>query len=317
LKKDKGSQKKRRAKKLGRANIMNESLRSRIVVAMSAYNEAKYIGSLVLQAREHVDEVLVVDDGSTDPTSKVAKLAGATLIRHDENKGKGVAIQRILVEANKRTTDILILMDADSQHDPKEIPSLVKAVSEGFDLVIGSRKIRRNNIPLYRRVGQTVLLYLTRTLSRRKLSDTESGFRALSRKAISEIQLKETGFAVEAEMISAATAKGLKITEVPISAIYIKGGSTLNPISHGFGVLHRIMVMISERRPLLFFGLFGSVLLVLGAVTGYGVIRGYYDSSMLATGTALVTILLITIGILSIFTGVILDVLVRRLSDKL
>ncbi|MFC1957920.1 hypothetical protein ACFLX0_03810, partial [Chloroflexota bacterium] len=101
------------------------------------------------------------------------------------------------------------------------------------------------------------------------------------------------------------------------SVVYTEDGSTLNPVVHGFGVLHRIIVMISERRPLLFFGLFGSIFIVLGAVTGFGVIQSYYDSYVLATGSALATILLITIGMLSIFTGVILDVLVRRLSDKL
>ncbi|MFC1943822.1 glycosyltransferase family 2 protein [Chloroflexota bacterium] len=295
---------------------MNESPRSRVIVAMSAYNEAKYIGSLVLQAQQYADEVLVVDDGSTDLTSKVAKLAGATVIRHEENKGKGAAIQRILVEANKRTTDILVLMDADSQHDPEEIPSLIKAISEGSDLTIGSRKMQRNNIPQYRRVGQGVLSHLTRVLSRRQLSDTESGFRALSRRAISEIQLKETGFAVEAEMISAATVKGLKITEVPISAIYTKDGSTLNPIGHGLWVLQRIVTMISERRPLLFFGLSGIILMVLGIVAGIIVSRIYLASLMLATGTALISMLLITVGMLSIFTGVILNVLVRRLDGQ-
>ncbi len=294
---------------------MKKSGSPKVIAAMPAYNEAKYIGSLVLQARQYADEVIVVDDGSTDQTAKIAELAGAIVIRHEQNKGKGAAIQGILAEASKRTADILVLLDADSQHDPKEIPSFIQTVSEGFDLVIGSRKIGRKNIPSYRRVGQKVLSYFTGILSKTKVSDTESGFRALSKKAISEMQLKETGFAIEAEMISQATAKGLKITEVPIRAIYTKDGSTLNPIRHGFGNLNRILVLISERKPILFFGLFGGILIALGVIAGIMVVKTFAASSALATGTALISMLLITIGILSIFTGIILSVLVRRIGN--
>ena len=302
----------------GRAHIMNKLPHPGIIVGMPAYNEAKYIGSLILQAQQYADEVLVIDDGSTDHTTRVAGLAGATVIRHEENKGKGAAIQRILAEANKRTADILILMDADSQHDPEEIPSLIKAVREGFDLVVGSRRIKRDSIPPLRRAGQKILSYFTGALSRGKVTDTESGFRALSRKAIAEIQLKEKGFAIEAEMISAATGKGLKVKEVPISVIYTKDGSTLGPVRHGFGVLNRIMVMISERRPLLFFGLLGGIFLVLGVAASVVVIWSYFFSSrVLMTGTALLSILFITAGLLSVFTGVILNVLVKRIGDQL
>ena len=296
---------------------MSESPRLRVIAGMPAYNEGKYIGSLILQVQQYADEVIVVDDGSTDLTSKIAELAGATVIRHQQNQGKGVAIQGILAEAAKRTPDVLVLLDADSQHNPEEIPSLIRAVSEGSDLVIGSRKMQRSHIPPYRRVGQAVLSRLTRTLSKQKLSDTESGFRALSRKGVSEIQLKESGFAVEAEMISAATVKGLKIAEVPISVIYTEDGSTLNPVRHGFGVFNRILAMISERRPLVFFGLGGGIFIVLGIIAGIGVTQTYFASQVLATGTALISILLVTVGMLSIFTGIILNVLVKRIGDRL
>ncbi|MFC1985050.1 glycosyltransferase family 2 protein [Chloroflexota bacterium] len=294
---------------------MDKSSRPKIIVGMPAYNEEKYIGSIILQARQYADEVIVIDDGSTDHTSKIAELAGAVVIRHGENKGKGVTVQRILTETNSRAADILVLLDADSQHNPEEIPDLIKGIHEGFDLVIGSRKMHRADIPFYRRVGQRVLSYFSGTLSREKVLDSESGFRALSRKAISEIHLKETGFSIETEMISAAAAKGLRITEVPISIIYTQDGSTLNPIRHGVGVLNRIIVMISERRPLLFFGLFGCISIVLGVIMGVLVIKVFFFSNVLATGSALISILLVTIGIFSLFTGIILDVLVKRINS--
>ena len=296
---------------------MTESPRPKIIVGMPAYNEEKYIGSVVLQARQYADEVVVVDDGSSDRTSKVAELAGASVIRHGENKGYGATIQSILAQAKERNPDILVLLDADSQHDPEEISSLTKAISEGYDLAIGSRKIRRHDIPAYRQIGQKVISYFTRILSRSKLSDTESGFRAFSRQAIAVLEPKEKGMAISAETISEATAKGLRITEVPISAIYTKDGSTLNPVKHGFGVLNRIMVMISERRPLLFFGIGGGISIALGIFTGVVVLQKLFAFQDLHTGTALISMLLITIGILSISTGMILNVLVKRISDSL
>jgi len=299
-------------------NRMNQSPHPKVLVGMPAYNEGKYLGSLILQARQHADEVIVVDDGSTDHTAKVAELAGAKVVRHGENKGYGMAIRTILAEAKKQNADVLVILDADSQHNPEEIPSLIRAVSEGFDVVIGSRATQKRAIAPYRRLGQGVLSRLTSVASGKKLSDTESGFRAYSRKALTTLELKETGMAVSSEIVSEAAAKGLKITEVPISVTYTKDGSTLNPIRHGVGVLNRIMVMISERRPLLFFGFFGGIFLVLGIAAGVGVIWAFYfGSGVLATGTALISMLLVTIGLLSIFTGVILNVMVKRISGKL
>ena len=297
---------------------MNESPQPKIIVGMPAYNEGKYVGSLVLQTRQYAETVVVVDDGSTDHTSKVAELAGAKVVRHRENKGYGTAIRSILAEAKKQNADILVILDADSQHNPEEIPSLIKAVSEGSDVVIGSREMQKRAITPYRRLGQRVLSRLTYIASHKKLSDTESGFRAYSRKAITTLELKEAGMAISSEIVSEAAAKGLKVTEIPISVIYTKDGSTLNPVRHGFGVLNRIMVMISERRPLLFFGLFGSILLVLGVGAAVWVVQAFYfGSGVLATGTALISILLITAGLLTVFTGVILNVLVKRIGDKL
>ena len=289
----------------------------RIIIGMPAYNEARYIGSLVLQAKRYAGEVVVVDDGSTDETAGIAGMAGATVVRHERNQGYGSTIRTLLDEARRRDADALVILDADSQHDPAEIPRLVEGIKGGADIVIGSREMQKNKIAGYRRLGQKVLSRMTGIASRTRLSDTESGFRAYSRKAINTLELKENGMAVSSEIISAAAARGLEIVEVPISVDYIGDGSTLNPVKHGMGVFHRIMLMISERRPLLFFSLFGGISLAIGLAAGATVIWiFYFGANALATGLAMVSILFVTIGVLTVFTGIILNVLTKRINTQ-
>ncbi len=286
--------------------------RTGILAGICAYNEARYIGSIVLQARQYVDEVIVIDDGSTDNTASVAELAGATVIRHSGNRGKGAAIQSILAEAKKRNPDVLVLLDADAQHDPNEIPVLAKPITEGFDLVIGSREAQKDKTPRYRRIGQKVIFRSSRLASKTNVADSESGFRALSPKAIKKLDLKAKGFGIESEMITSAADKKLKITEVPISNIYTRDGSTLHPIKHGIDVLSRIIIMISQRRPLFFFGLAGGILLLIGLIIGIRVINIAANTGELALGSTILSTMFIIAGTFTIFTGIILNALGRR-----
>ena len=296
--------------------IMVKPPRQKILAAMPAYNEESYIGSIVLKTKKYVDDVLVIDDGSTDQTSAIAKLAGAVVIRYPKRNGKGQAIQKIISKAKEKDIDILVLLDADSQHNPDEITNLVKAVSDGYDLVIGSRNGESYKTPKYRRIGQKILLYFTQFLSKEKIIDSESGFRALSRKAIHGITLYEDGFAVDTEMIACASDSHLVIGHVPISNIYVIDGSTLNPVRHGLGVLLRILAMISERRPVFFFGLSGSIVMVLGIIFGFRVLWINSVGGIVSIVAVMVPTVLILVGTLSVFTGIILYAIKRAPTER-
>ncbi|GAH53393.1 unnamed protein product, partial [marine sediment metagenome] len=167
-------------------------------------------------------------------------------ISHDRNKGYGAAIQSILAYAKGVDFDVLVIMDADNQHSPDDIPALVAAIEEGYDLAIGSRK--GSDVPGYRRVGGTVLSIFTFLLSGRYVKDSQCGFRAYSKRAVALIAPQETGMAISSEIIAEATKHGLIITGVPISVRYTDDSSTHNPVKQGFYTLWRILVMMVRRR---------------------------------------------------------------------
>jgi glycosyltransferase involved in cell wall biosynthesis len=281
----------------------------KIMAGMPAYNESKYVGSMVLETRQYVDEVVVVNDGSTDGTAVIAALAGAEVISHPQNRGYGAAIMSIFAEARQRDADVLVILDADAQHNPAEIPLLIEPITRGFDVVIGSRKLQSGKIPLYRRMGQKVILSSVNILSKSDVTDSECGFRAFSRQAIALLDLKESGMAVSAETVAEALRLNLKITEVPVSVTYGKDSSTLNPVTHGLSVITRVLVMISEQKPLFFFGLAGIILMLCGLGAGFFALNLYSQSGVISVGWALIAMFLIIIGVMSFFNGLTLHAL--------
>ena len=212
-----------------------------VVAIIPAYNEEKALADVIDRTLEHVDEVIVVDDGSSDKTSEVAIEAGARVIKHSVNLGKGEALKSGFKAIGDDS--IIITIDGDGQHNPSEIPDLVRPIVEdGADLVNGSRYMNgpEENTPAYRRVGQKVLDIATNISAGTKVTDSQSGFRAFSPQSKNVFRFKDTGFGIESEMLVDAAEAGLKIVEVPITVRYDLDGSTKDPITHGVGVLFNI-----------------------------------------------------------------------------
>ena len=189
----------------------------RISVIIPAYNEEKRIGKVLQRIPEFVDEVIVVDDGSNDRTSEVARKFRVEVIRLERNEGKGKAMRKGIKAANG---DIIVFMDADGQHRPEEIIKLVEPIVDGeADFVIGSRLIKaQGERPLIRKISNFITTYLIRLKLGISVRDTQSGFRAIRREFLPEIESKR--YEVETEVLIKAVKKGARVKEVPVSMIY-------------------------------------------------------------------------------------------------
>jgi len=277
-----------------------------IVAAIPAFNEEATIARVVIGSGRRVDKVLVCDDGSTDMTGEIAEKLGAEVVRHEKNLGKGAAIRSLFDFAKRLGADVVVTIDADGQHDPDEISKLVEPILSGkADIVIGSRSLLETEMPRYRRIGRAALDRATVAAGPVKVADTQSGFRAYSKDAVNSLQVTEYGIGVDSEILM--KAEGLSLAEVPVGCKY-KGvkGSTYNPVAHAIYVLGTIVMLVGERHPMTFLGLPGLALLLAGLYGWIWVINRYAEVQILPTGTALISTILLLIGIFAVFAGLIL-----------
>jgi glycosyltransferase involved in cell wall biosynthesis len=287
-----------------------------IVAVIPAHNEERSIAKVVLRTRQKVDRVIVVDDGSTDATAEISQALGATVIRHRENLGYGAAMKTAFKAAREINATTMVMLDADGQHDPKEIPLLLKKIQEGFDIVIGSRLIGKAKIPRYRRYGISILNFAMRR-AYINVTDSQSGYRAYSKKAFDQIRPIEDGMSAGAEILLEARTYGLKICEVPIKCDYgVDKPFNKNPLSHGVSVLMSILGHIELSRPLFFFGLIGVGLLIAGMAVAAWVLRIFAAIGRLPFGPTLLMILLFILAIFTLYTAIILHSLSRLWSKK-
>jgi glycosyltransferase involved in cell wall biosynthesis len=205
--------------------------RPSIAAVIPAYREEKHIGDVVRRTRQQLDEVLVVDDGSDDQTAARAREAGAEVIVHPQNRGKGESIKTGLRHWLDRQFDYVIILDADGQHLPEEIDRFVNAASTlDAQLFIGTRMNDLSGMPLLRRI---VNRYMSNRISRvcgQKIPDTQCGFRMLHRQLVPDVLGGADRFDYETEMLIFASRKGYRIESVPISTVYSDEVSSIHPI---------------------------------------------------------------------------------------
>jgi glycosyltransferase involved in cell wall biosynthesis len=294
---------------------MQKSPRKRTLAIIPCHNEEATIGSVILKTKRFVNQVLVVDDGSDDDTKKIAKEAGAIVISHKKNRGKGAAIRTGFQYAKEKKFEYVVTMDGDGQHNPLEIPSLLEnVVNNGHDISVGFRVGNNSEMPMWRRVGKRVLDYTTSMGTGGYVTDSQCGFRAFNRKAYESIapKLKGEAFSVESEQLILAHELGLKLMNTNVTCKYKDlDTSTKNPASHGLSVLGYILWVIAEQRPLLLISLPGLILVSIGFIFGIYIIQFVNVSAVHLTMYAFLANILIIIGSFAVLVGLLLYVIPR------
>ena len=187
------------------------------IAVVPAFNEEKRIEEVLKKLRKYVDKIIIVDDGSKDDTSKVAKKYGLVL-RHIVNLGKGAALRTGCKKALEFRPKYIIFIDADGQHDPSEIPKFLKKLDKGFELVQGVRKMRK--MPLIKMIGNSMINFLFKLLFGLNVTDTQSGFKAFKAEVYPKIEWDSNDYFVETEILAKAGLNDVKYGEVPIKTIY-------------------------------------------------------------------------------------------------
>lgn len=219
-----------------------------VSVVIPAYNEEKTIEEILLRTNKTMEtigipyEIIVVDDGSSDKTRLLAERNKATVLSNGTNMGKGCALRRGF---QKAAGNIIITMDADGSHEPEEIPKLLKPLLNGVDIVAGSRFLgnrEKDSVKKLHIVGNHFFNLLILLLTRKRITDSQTGFRAFKKKVVQEIKITSEGYEIETELTVKTLKNGYLLQEEPITCRQRKEGySHLNPLRDGFKIFKNII----------------------------------------------------------------------------
>ena len=297
-----------------------------VLVAIPAYNAARSIATVVSEAAEFANEVLVVDDGSTDGTADRARAAGATVVVHPRNRGYGGALKTVFEVAHQKGAAHVVTIDADGQHDAGDIPRLIATQDDsGAGVVIASRYGTGTEMPFVRSIGLGVVNLLTnvsmgRFRSRRRVRDTQSGFRAYTADAVETLVGADDigdGMWASTDILYATSDAGFEFHEIGTTIRYdVENGSTEGAATHGFGLVHNIAGFFHRSHPILLVGVPGLMTLLTGSLLTAWSFREPASTPVVVVGT-----MAIALGVVMLTLSVLLHVLnthpvFRQRSDR-
>ena len=290
----------------------------KITIGIPAYNEEKNIAVIITKLKKITDSIIVCDDGSSDMTAEISKNLGATVISHKKNMGYGVAINSIFQKAKELNIDLLVTFDADGQHRVEDIEKVVEPIKNNTaDLVIGSRFLdKKSNVPNYRKIGIKVITKITNASIKKKLTDSQSGFRAYNKQVLSQISPSDIGMGISTEILIKSSSKGLRIMEVPVTILYSGDTSTHNPVSHGTSVLLSTIKFTSIEHPLKFYGIPSVIFLIIGGIFTTLAIQYYIDVGRLNSNLTLIGGGTVLLGIILLICAILLYSLVSVVREK-
>ena len=290
----------------------------KITIGIPAYNEEKSIALIITKLKKITDSIIVCDDGSSDMTAEISKNLGATVISHKKNMGYGVAINSIFQKSKELNVDLLVTFDADGQHRVEDIQKVIEPIKNNVaDLVIGSRFLdKKSDVPNYRKIGIKVITKVTNASIRKKLTDSQSGFRAYNGQVLSQISPSDMGMGISTEILIKSSSKGLRIMEVPITILYSGNTPTHNPVSHGTSVLFSTIKFTSIEHPLKFYGIPSVIFLIIGVIFTTLAVQYYIDVGRLNSNLTLIGGGAVLIGIIFFICAVLLYSLVSVVREK-
>lgn len=231
--------------------MKDEKSRLKWCAVIPAYREAAHVGRVVQDALGQGGDVLVVDDGSGDGTAEAAQAAGAQVIRHPVNRGKGAALATGFEEARRRGYEVVVTLDADGQHDPRELPVFIEAYQRtGIPVLIGSRMTEVEGMPWVRRVTNRTMSWLLSRLMGHYIPDTQCGYRLYRSDLLPLVSTGSAGFAAESEVLLRLAARGIRMDSVRIRTIYGDEQSKINPLRDTLRFLRMLVRYRHELRSL-------------------------------------------------------------------